>query len=46
LRLAVSGTRLAMPRAMTMVPSARVVLPLLTIFWLIVALAAFVGVIG
>jgi hypothetical protein len=46
LRAAVPGTQLAMSRAMAMVPSARVVLPLLTIFWLLVALAAFVGVMG
>jgi hypothetical protein len=29
-----------------MMPSARVVLPLITIFWLLVALAAFSGAIG
>jgi len=29
-----------------MVPSARVVLPLITVFWLLVALAAFSGIIG
>jgi hypothetical protein len=41
LRRAVGGTRFANPRAMTAIPSARFVVPLLIVFWLIVALVAY-----
>jgi hypothetical protein len=40
------GTPLANGARVNMVPSARVVLPLITLFWLLVALAAFSGVVG
>jgi hypothetical protein len=45
-RVGSDGTTLAMRALVIMLPSARVVLPLIALFWLLVALAAFSGPLG